>query len=199
MTEWLRRTAQYFAGRPDVQFVIRIHPGELITNGPSVADVVRETLPDLPAHIHLIAADAEVNTYDLVEIADLGLVYTTTVGMEMAMSGAPVIVSGKTHYRGKGFTHDPESWEGYLDLLDNILADPASHRPSQAQVDLAWTYAYSFFFEYPLPFPWHLLHYWQEMDTWPLARVLSPEGQAAFGDTLGYLSGKPLDWQARVA
>ena len=30
----------------------------------------------------------------LVEIAELGLVYTTTVGMEMAMSGVPVIVSG---------------------------------------------------------------------------------------------------------
>jgi capsule polysaccharide export protein KpsC/LpsZ len=199
MTEWLRRTTRYFAERPDVQFVIRIHPGELITNGPSVADVVRETLPDLPEHIHLIAADAQVNTYDLVEIADLGLVYTTTVGLEMAMSGAPVIVSGKTHYRGKGFTQDPGSWEEYITLLDTLLADPEGHRPSQDQVDLAWTYAYSFFFEYPLPFPWHLLHYWQEMETWPLARVLSPEGQAAFGDTLGYLSGKPLDWQARIA
>ncbi len=185
MTEWLRRTARYFAERPEVQFVIRIHPGELITNGPSVADVVRETLPDLPEHIHLIAADAQVNTYDLVEIADLGLVYTTTVGLELAMSGAPVVVSGKTHYRGKGFTQDPGSWEEYINLLDTLLADPESHRPSQAQVDLAWTYAYSFFFEYPLPFPWHLLHYWQEMDTWPLARVLSPEGQAAFGDYAG--------------
>jgi hypothetical protein len=199
MTEWLRRTAQYFAGRPDVQFIIRIHPGELITSGPSVADVVQDTLPDLPAHIHLIAADAAVNTYDLVEIANLGLVYTTTVGMEMAMSGAPVIVSGKTHYRGKGFTQDPESWEGYLDLLDKILVDPASYRPSEAQVNLAWTYAYSFFFEYPLPFPWHLLHYWQEMDSWPLSRVLSPEGQAVYGTTLGNLSGEPLDWLARAA
>ena len=112
MTEWLERTVHYFATRPDVQLVVRIHPGELITKGPSVADVVHQALPSIPENIHLVPADAKVNTYDLVEIADLGLVYTTTVGMEMAMSGVPVIVVGNTHYRDKGFTLDPTSWEG---------------------------------------------------------------------------------------
>ena len=47
--------------------------------------------------------------HDLVETAGLGLVYTTTVGLEMAMSGVPVIVIGQTHYRGKGFSLDPDS------------------------------------------------------------------------------------------
>ena len=117
MTEWLERTVRFFAGRPDVQLVVRIHPGELITKGPSVADVVHQALPSIPENIHLVPADAKVNTYDLVEIADLGLVYTTTVGMEMAMSGVPVIVVGNTHYRDKGFTLDPTSWEAYFELL----------------------------------------------------------------------------------
>ena len=67
----------------------------------------------MPSNIHLVAAGDPINTYDLVEIADLGLVYTTTVGMEMAMSGVPAIVGGQTHYRGKGFTQDPVSWEEY--------------------------------------------------------------------------------------
>ncbi len=48
MTEWLERTVKYFATRPDVQLVARIHPGELITKGPSVADVVRKALPVHP-------------------------------------------------------------------------------------------------------------------------------------------------------
>ena len=112
MTEWLERTVRYFATRPDVQLVARIHPGELITKGPSVADVVHKALPSIPENIHLVPADAKVNTYDIVEIADLGLVYTTTVGMEMAMSGVPVIVVGNTHYRDKGFTLDPSELGG---------------------------------------------------------------------------------------
>jgi capsule polysaccharide export protein KpsC/LpsZ len=81
-------------------------------------------LPRLPEHIRLIGPKDKMNTYDLVEVADLGLVYTTTVGMEMAMFGVPVIVSGATHYRGRGFTYDPDSWVSYFKLLGQILAKP---------------------------------------------------------------------------
>jgi capsule polysaccharide export protein KpsC/LpsZ len=194
MTEWLERTVRYFATRPDVQLVARIHPGELITKGPSVADVVHKTLPTTPENIHLVPADAKVNTYDLVEIADLGLVYTTTVGMEMAMSGVPVIVVGNTHYRDKGFTLDPSSWDGYFELLTHSLADPGSFRLSQAQVDQAWNYAYRFFFEYPHPFPWHLVHFWKDLETWPVSRLLSDEGLSNYQQTFRYLVGEPIRW-----
>jgi hypothetical protein len=195
MTEWLVRTVKYFARHPEAQLVVRIHPGELITKGPSVAGVVQQALPErLPENITLVPADAQVNTYDLVEIADLGLVYTTTVGMEMAMSGVPAIVIGQTHYRGKGFTLDPDTWQAYFDLLDRALAGPQEFRPSQEQVGAAWEYAYRFFFEYPHPFPWHLVHLWEDIKDWPVGRVLSEEGQAAFGDTFRYLAGEPVDW-----
>ena len=194
MTEWLERTAKFFAGHPEVQFVARIHPGELITKGPSVADVVRRALPELPSHIHLVPADARINTYDLVQIADLGLVYTTTVGMEMVMSGVPVIAAGNTHYRAKGFTLDPESWEAYFNLLSQVLPDPGKYRPSQQQVELAWNYAYRFFFDYPHPFPWHLLQMWRDVAEWPLERIFSAEGQSRYRKTFRYLLGEPVIW-----
>ena len=201
MTEWLRRTVEFFAHRPEIQFVIRIHPGELITKGPSVADVVQEVLghsdiSDAPIdHIHLIPADAKVNTYDLVEIADIGLVYTTTVGLEMAMSGIPVVVVGNTHYRKRGFTLDPDSWEGYFELLTQMLQQPDQYRLTRQQVDEAWNYAYRFFFEYPHPFPWHLVHFWKDIAEWPIKRVLSDEGQAMFGQTFQWLMGEPISWK----
>jgi len=194
MTEWLERTVQYFATHPDVQLIARIHPGELITKGPSVAEVVHKVLPSIPGNIHLVPADARVNTYDLVEIADLGLVYTTTVGMEMVMSGVPVIVVGNTHYRNKGFTLDPESWQGYFDLLSQVLKEPARHHLSQQQVEQAWNYAYRFFFEYPHPFPWHLLHIWKDLETWPLPRLLGEEGISTYRKTFSYLVGEPVNW-----
>jgi hypothetical protein len=83
MSEWITRTVQFFANRPEVQFVIRIHPGEtIVPKAKSMATVVREALSEIPEHIHIIAATDKINTYDLIEIADLGLAYTTTVGME---------------------------------------------------------------------------------------------------------------------
>jgi hypothetical protein len=194
MTQWLQRTVQYFTEHPKTQLVVRIHPGERYTKGPSVAEVVQSTLPHLPEHIHLVGADDPVNTYDLIEIADLGLVYTTTVGMEMAMSGVPVIVAGQTHYREKGFTIDPDSWETYYQVLAQTLAGPEGYRLSRDQVDRVWNYAYHFFFEYPFPFPWHLLHFWNELENWSLEKVLSEEGQAIFGDAFRYLKGEPVNW-----
>jgi hypothetical protein len=32
----------------------------------------------------------------------------------MAMRGIPVITAGQTHYRNRGFTSDPDSWEMYF-------------------------------------------------------------------------------------
>jgi hypothetical protein len=194
MTDWLERTVRYFATRPDVQLVARIHPGELITKGPSVADVIYKALPSIPENIHLIPADAKVNTYDIVEIADLGLVYTTTVGMEMAMSGVPVIVVGNTHYRGKGFTMDPQSWEAYFEMINDTLAAPGLYRLPQAQMEQAWNYAYRFFFEYPHPFPWHLVHFWKDLERWQLSRLLGDEGISSYQQTFSYLVGEPIRW-----
>jgi len=198
MGEWISRTVQYFAGRPEIQLVIRVHPGEVLTHGQSMVDVVRQVLPTLPEHIHLIKPTDRVNTYDLVEVADLGLVYTTTVGLEMAMSGLPVVVAGQTHYRGRGFTHDPDSWVSYFKMLGHLLERPREFRLDQQQVERAWRYAYSFFFEYPLPFPWHLVRMWEDYKNRPLSQVFSPEGQAEYADTFRYLTGTPLDWTGVV-
>ena len=41
--------------------------------------------------------------------------------------------------------------------MDAALEEPAQLRPTRQQVDCAWNYAYRFFFDYPLHFPWHLL------------------------------------------
>jgi len=196
MTEWLERTINYFLERDDIQFVIRVHPGEQIGWGPSVYDILGEKFPELPEHIHLLPADAQVNTYDLVNTADVGLVFTTTVGMEMAMSGLPVIVTGQTHYRNKGFTLDAESWDAYFEILDRILDSPQEYRPSREQVEMAWTYAYRFFFEYPQPFPWHIQHFWEDIEKWSLERALSDQGLALFGDTFQYLVGEEIKYKS---
>ncbi|MEJ5313552.1 MULTISPECIES: hypothetical protein [Anaerolinea] len=195
MAEWIERTVQYFAGRPDVQLVIRIHPGEVLTHGQSMMDVVKRVLPRLPEHIRLIGPKEKINTYDLVEVADVGLVYTTTVGMEMAMCGLPVIVSGQTHYRGRGFTFDPDSWVSYYKLLGQILSKPSAFRLSRQQVESAWEYAYRFFFDYPRPFPWHLVRAWEDYKARPLQSVLSDEGLAQYGDTFRYLVGDEINWE----
>src|ERR1043165_1238148 len=168
MSEWIPRTVQFFANRPDVQFVIRVHPGEkLVPQAKSMATVVREALPEIPSHIHLINALDNINTYDLIELASLGLAYTTTVGVETAMNGIPVMSCGQTHYRGRGFTIDPNSWDEYFFTLENVLNNLSAYRLTEEQTAKAWNYGYCFFFEYPRPFPWRLMNFWDDLVVWP--------------------------------
>lgn len=180
MADWIVRTIDSFCHRNDAQLVIRIHPGELLTHGTSMVEVIENAFPKLPEHIHLVRPEDKTNTYDIIDVIDLGLVYTTTVGLEMAMSGLPVIVAGKTHYAHKGFTFDPLSWQDFEDTLDRILADPGNHRLNHTQIEQAWLYAYLFFFEFSLPFPWHLLWLRKDFKARPITSVLSPEGQSRY-------------------
>ncbi|MEN4013011.1 MAG: hypothetical protein AB1453_05215 [Chloroflexota bacterium] len=194
MADWISRTVQYFIGRPDVQLIIRIHPGEVLTHGQSMAEVVQQVLPRLPENIRLIRAQDEVNTYDLIEVADVGLVYTTTVGLEMAMVGLPVVVAGQTHYRDRGFTCDPDSWVTYFKLLGHILENPRQYRLSKEQVNQAWQYAYRFFFDYPQPFPWHLVRAWEDYKNTNLTAALTGRDSEAYRRTFAYLAGSPINW-----
>ena len=200
MAEWIEKTVQFFASKPEaraersrcVQLVIRIHPGERLTHGASMSDVVKGALANIPENIHVIGPLEKVNTYDLMEIADLGLVYTTTTGLEMCMNGIPVIACGETHYRKRGFTLDPMSLDEYYAMIASALN--SKRILSKTQIDTAWEYAYRFFFEYPLVFPWRLMHFWKDMGISPMSRVLSKEGQKEFGRTFDYLAGKKIKW-----
>ena len=189
MEEWIERTLQYFAGRPELQLVIRVHPGEKLIHGQSMVDVIDRVLPKLPEHIHVIKPEEDVNTYDLIAAADLGLVYTTTVGLEMAMSGVPVIVVGDTHYRGKGFTLDPESWVKYYKLLKAVLEDPQTYKLTNEQINTAWAYAYRFFFNFPQPFPWHLVDPWEDYQNNKIDDVFKSKDWPEYERVFHYLVG----------
>jgi Capsule polysaccharide biosynthesis protein len=182
MAEWITRTVQYFADRKDVQLVIRVHPGERLTYGLSTVDVVKAAVPMVPKNIHIIGPLEKVNTYDLMEFTDLGLVFTTTTGLEMSLNGIPVIACGNTHYRNRGFTLDPKSYDDYFDILNSVLSDVGKHQLTDAQVDLAWRYAYC------------LISFWEDIKTWPVGRVLGREG-ADFVGTFRHMVGEPLRWK----
>jgi hypothetical protein len=194
MADWLSLTVQHLAARPEAQLVVRVHPGEILGAGHPSEEIVHTALPRLAPHVRLVPPDSPLNTYDLIEIADLGLVYTTTVGLEMAMAGVPVVVAGQTHYRAKGFTFDPASAGEYRDTIDRLLADPAAHRLGATQIELAWRYAYRFFFEFPRSFPWHLLHFWEDVGARPVESLMQADGRAPYQATLDALLGTATDW-----
>ncbi len=193
IAEWIASVVTFFADRPQVQLIIRVHPAEAKSVGPSVLEVLHQTVPSIPDNIHVIGPAEKVNTYDLIDITDLALVFTTTAGLEMTTRGIPVAVSGDAHFRGKGFTIDAESWDEYYSKLDLALKDLPAHRLNGDQMETARNYAYAYFREYPQPFPWHIEHLWTGLEKRPLSYVLG-EGRNKYESTFRQLAGEPPEW-----
>ncbi len=154
MHHWLETVVAYFAAHPEHRLVIRAHPAEAKRRGKESREPVlghlRERFPVLPDNIRVIEPDDPTSSYPIMADADIGLVYTSTVGIEMSVMGKPVILGGVSHYRGLGFTRDATSPLDLHRRLDETLADPSL---SDDAVTLARRYAYAFFFDAPLPLP----------------------------------------------
>jgi hypothetical protein len=134
--------------------LIRIHPAEVKLPGKQtrepIATFLADHYPHLPSNVRVVAADDPTSTYPIMDACDLGLVFSSTTGLELALRGTPVIVAGRTHYRGKGFTIDVSSPDEFIRRIDEVLADVPAHEPD---VDLARRYAHLFFFKGPIRTP----------------------------------------------
>lgn len=151
LQDWIAATVDVFRERPADQLVIRIHPAETslpgkLTREPLVP-FISEHLGVLPPNVRIVGPDAAESSYSLMAESDLGLVFTSTTGLEVAALGKPVIVAGSTHYDGKGFTIDVTSPTEYGDTLAAVLDDPVKHAPNP---ELARRYAYYLFLGVPI-------------------------------------------------
>jgi Capsule polysaccharide biosynthesis protein len=151
MEQWLAHTVAHFAARPERQLVVRIHPGEvrlpLLEPRDRAADIIRRHFPTLPENVRVVAPEAPLSSYTLMDLSEFGLVYTSTTGMEMALSGKTVVTAGRGYYAGKGFTFDARGATEY----DALLASPPAM--TAERVELARRYAFLFFFRHHIPFP----------------------------------------------
>ncbi|WP_123538106.1 capsular polysaccharide export protein, LipB/KpsS family [Halosimplex salinum] len=119
--EWISATIETIADHGDVQLVIKTHPVEAMKRtNERVSEWITDQYGSLPGNVVLLPPETEVDTYRLIDQLDVGIVYNSTVGMEMPYFGDPVVVGGETHYRGAGFTYDPETKSEYEDTLSRL-------------------------------------------------------------------------------
>jgi hypothetical protein len=151
MLDWLLFTVRYFAERPDLQLVIRVHPAEIRGSVPTRQPVVKELrkhFPKLPSNVFVVPPESNISTYVLSELCDSVIIYGTKTGVELTSVGIPVIVAGEAWIRNKGVTTDATSPESYHHILDSL---PTNARLDDATSIRARKYAYHFFFRRMIP------------------------------------------------
>jgi hypothetical protein len=153
MLEWLVQTCEYFAARPELQLLIRVHPAEISGFPPSRQPILRELakrIPVLPPHIIVVGPESGLSTYGLMSACNAAIIYGTKMGVELTSVGIPVIVAGEAWIRNKGLTHDASTPAEYFRILDRL---PFAERLGPEQLARARRYAYHFFFNRMIPLP----------------------------------------------
>ena len=153
MLEWLVQTCEYFATRPDLQLLIRVHPAEIsgfpVSRQPILAEL-RKRIPQLAPNIHVVPPESGLSTYGLMSLCNAAIIYGTKMGVELSSVGIPVIVAGEAWVRNKGITYDASSREEYFKILEQL---PLAEGLGPAQLAHARRYAYHFFFNRMIPLP----------------------------------------------
>lgn len=153
MLDWVLETIRYFATRPELQLLIRIHPAEIRGTLPSrqpLTEELKRAFPVLPPNVFVIPPESHVSTYAAMVPCNAVIIYGTKTGVELSSMGIPTIVAGEAWIRNKGITIDASSRDEYFEMLDRL---PFAERMSAELTRRARKYAYHFFFRRMIPLP----------------------------------------------
>jgi len=152
---WIDATVDFVRAHPDLQLVIRTHPnaGSKKSLGRNDQDLAYfAALPArLPPNVKLVPSDSAFGSYDLAMAATLGLIWRSTIGLEMAAMGHRVMRVGNGPLAFAEFIRAPTSGDHYAELLSAALENRWTHRTDDTLQ--AWRFAHVFFYRWSLPFP----------------------------------------------
>ena len=103
----------------------------------------------------------EVNTYQLFDKVAFGIVFSSTIGLEMAINRVPVILGSKVYYSNKGFTVNSKNREEYFSNMNKYCLLKNINKLDNKSGDLASIFHYLlhniYLFDYPYDKPSDML------------------------------------------
>lgn len=121
VVSWVLDTIEAIKHDHSCHLYIKPHPGEVYDGTSSLKglrDFINEKFDVLPNNVTIIHPEWKVNTYDLFQYIDLGIVYNGTVGLEMLLNEIPVVTTGLCPYRFLESCTTPKSIQEYWRILN---------------------------------------------------------------------------------
>ncbi|MGH2894675.1 MAG: hypothetical protein ACRDPM_15640 [Solirubrobacteraceae bacterium] len=154
--EWIEATVAYARRHPEIDLVIRVHPntGSRRSTGANRAQLeeMRALALTLPANVQMVDPDDEMSSYSLMDLCAVGFVWVSTVGLELACKGKPVVSAAGNYLSETGFVQTIEDTATYEPMLDSLRTRP----PGAIDVEVmrrALRFTYGMFFRIPVDFP----------------------------------------------
>ena len=125
---WLEQTINKLVEK-NLTIIVRCHPYPYNPN----KDVIKYSSSDETSlnilknknynhkNLRVIGPFDRFNTYDLMKICDLGIVYTSLSGLELAMMGKRPIVCTNTSYSKENYVCRPKNQKDYFKKISALL------------------------------------------------------------------------------
>lgn len=139
--DWISETLAFAENKEEIELIVKPHPAEVHRKtNIKVKEWIEETI-DIPENVSILNANTDISPYALFDEIDVAVVYNSTVGLEAALHGTPVVTVGDTHYKELGFTIDPKNPIEYSNILNQVN----KLELTEEEQKLAWRYAHFMF------------------------------------------------------
>ena len=150
--QWVRDVVRWVSQRDEVELFIKVHPNlggnSYIGKATDELQTYQQLRTSLPQNVRLILPEDNVNVYALTDIADVGLTFGSTIGLEMAMLGKPVLLASRGLYEYGSHIWTLRAEAALPEMLEKCLRA----RPDREIQREAFRLAYYYFSSEP-PFP----------------------------------------------
>jgi hypothetical protein len=150
---WVQDVVNWVKDRNDAELVIRVHPHLAGKSGLSRANdefnFYQEMKAANPRNTRIVMPDEVLNSYALMDEADVGLTFGSSTGIEMAMLGKPVVLAARNFYEVGSHIINVRARESLRDDLERSLGSFSARELRRE----AYRLAYYYVFEFELPFP----------------------------------------------
>lgn len=125
MFAWLDLVLEIIKAHPETLFVIRAHPDEMRPGKESRESVQswidRNAVLDLP-NVIFVGSRQPLSSYELMQRSKFVMVYNSSIGLEAALMGQPVLCGGKARYTQYPTVFFPSSPQAYRQQAEAFLA-----------------------------------------------------------------------------
>ncbi|MCG9884931.1 MAG: hypothetical protein MH825_05030 [Cyanobacteria bacterium] len=130
--DWLKKLVSFFESHDNIKLLVRVHPRESKNKRDSVVSEHLQLLMNEFSgtfhNSHFIWPEDPVSSYDVAELADLVLTSWSSIGLECARLGVPVLtaIHGMSPFPHDDFLEWEETPTLYFQKLQYLIDQPAS-------------------------------------------------------------------------
>jgi hypothetical protein len=133
MFEWLDVMEDVFKAHPDTLFVLRAHPDEDRPGKSSeenVASWVLKKRIEEESNVIFISPSDSISSYELIRRSKFVMIYNSSIGLEAAIMGAPVLAAARSRFTHEPTVFYPDSQQEYIASLNTFLDQEVIYVPA---------------------------------------------------------------------